>query len=98
LKKIKLLSFIKRIVEDGTDDSYTLLSLDKPIDASLTMQKSMQEIIHVQHNTCKHSFKITLDAFIKSNKSCKICLPTKMCAITDRNTVINNSQHNSQAI
>jgi len=98
LKKIKLLSFIKRIVEDGTDYSYTLLSLDKPIDASLALQKSMQEIIHVQHNTCNHSFKITLDAFIKSNKSCKTCLSTKVCAISDGNTVINNSQHNTQAI
>ena len=54
-----LLAFIKRIVEKGTDDGYTLLPLNKPMDESLTIQKNMQEIINVRNNTCEHITALT---------------------------------------
>ena len=98
MRKIMLLAFIKRIVEKGTDDRYTLLPLNKPMDESLTIQKSMQEIINVRNNTCEHSYEITIDEFIKNNKVCKTCLSTKISPISDGSTVIYNSLHNTQTI
>jgi superfamily II helicase len=98
MTNIEMHVFIKKLVEAGTEDRFTLLAGKKFLLEPKTIHNLMEEAVFVKNNTCKHSFKITLDAFIKSNKSCKTCLSTKMCAITDRNTVINNSQHNTQAI
>ena len=93
-----LQDFVKRIVEKGTDDRYTLLPFNKPMDEPLTIQKSMQEIINVRNNTCKHCYEITIDDFIKNNKVCKTCLSTKISPVSNESTVIYNSLHNAQTI
>jgi len=88
----------KKLVESGTADRFTLLPDKKHLLEPQTIQKLMKESIFVKNNTCGHSYKITLDAFIKSSKSCKPCLSTKMNALAGGNTVIYNSQHNTQTI
>ena len=98
MKKIMLHTFIKRLVEKGTDDRYTLLPLNKPMDESLTIQKSMQEIINVRNNTCEHSYEITIDEFIKNNKVCKSCLLVHNRHISSDNEAVYYSLHNTQTI
>ena len=98
MRKIMLHTFIKRIVEKGTDDRYTLLSLNNPIDKPLTIQKSMQEIINVKNNTCGHSYELTVSEFIKNNKICKTCLLSQDRHISGENNSICYSLHNTQTI
>ncbi len=98
MRKKMLHAFIKRIVEKGTDDRYTLLPLNKPMDEPLTIQKSMQEIINVRNNTCEHSYEITIDEFIKNNKVCKTCLLIHNRHISSDNEAVCYSLHNTQTI
>ena len=91
-------AFIKRIVEKGTDDRYTLLPLNKPMHKPLTIHKSMQEIINVRSNTCGHRHEITIDEFIKNNKVCKTCLLIHNKHISSDNETVSYSLHNTQTI
>lgn len=98
MNNVMMQEFIKRIVEKGTADRYTLLPAKKPIEEPLTIQKSMQEIINVKNYTCDHSYEITVSEFIKNNKVCKTCLFSQDRHIFDDNNAICYSLHNTQTI
>jgi len=59
--------FIKKMVEAGTEDRYTLLSHKKHLGEPQHMQKLMRELIIVKNNTCEHFHEIALGEFIKNN-------------------------------
>jgi len=98
MTNIKIHAFIKKLVEIGTEDSFTLLSGKKHLLEPKTIQKLMEEAVFVKNNACGHSYKITLSEFIKSSKNCKTCLSTQVSSTSDEKTVIYNSLHNTQAI
>ncbi|MBA1420718.1 MAG: hypothetical protein FAF03_07675 [Epsilonproteobacteria bacterium] len=98
MTNIEIYMFIKKLVEAGTENRFTLLSGKKHLLKTQTIQKLMKEVIFVKKNTCGHRYKITLFEFIKSSKDCKTCLYTHVSFPADRKTVIYNSLHNTQAI
>ena len=98
MTNIEMHWFIKKLVESGTADRFTLLPDKKHLLEPQTIQKLMKESIFVKNNTCGHSYKITLCEFIKSSKDCKTCLSTQMSSTSGRKTIIYNSLHNTQAI
>ena len=98
MNNVMMQAFIKRIVEKGTNDRYTLFPAKKPIEVHLTIQKSMQEIINVKNNTCGHSYEITVSEFIKNDKVCNACLLSQDRHISSDNNAICYSLHNTQMI
>ena len=98
MTNIEMHEFIKKLVEAGTEDRFTLLSGKKHILETQTIQKLMEEVIFVKNNTCGHRYKITLCEFIKSSKECRTCLSTHVSFPADGKTVIYNSLHNTQTI
>ena len=98
MANIEMHEFIKKLVEAGTKDRFTLLTSKKHIQEHQTIQKLMKEAVFVKNNTCGHRYMITLCEFIKSSKDCKTCLSTHVSFPADWETVIYNSLHNTQAI
>ena len=98
MTNIEMHEFIKKLVEAGTENRFTLLSSEKHLLETQTIQKLMEEAIFVKNNTCGHRYMINLCEFIKSNKECKTCLSTQVSLPSDRKTVLYNSLHNTQAI
>jgi len=90
--------FIKKLVEPGTEDRFTLLADKKYLREPQTIQKLMKESIFVENNTCRHRYNITIGEFIQSPKVCKTCFSTQISSLSSRKIVIYNSLHNTQAI
>lgn len=84
-------SFVKRLVESGTEGRFTLLSGKKYLKKLTTIQKSMKTSVLVKNNTCGHRYSITIADFIANNKVCKRCL-------SSQTTVGCDSLHNTQTI
>jgi hypothetical protein len=89
---------IKKLVEAGTKDVFTLLSDKRQLQKPLTIQKLLKESIFIKNNTCGHRYKIALGEFIKSDKACITCLSPQVSTTSVRKTVICNSLHNAHAI
>lgn len=98
MTNIEMHEFIKKLVEAGTKDRFTLHTSKKHLQKHQTIQKLMEEAIFIKNNTCGHSYKITLCEFIKSSKNCKTCLSSHVSLPSNRKTVIYNSLHNTQSI
>ena len=98
MTNIEIHEFIKKLVEAGTKDRFTLLTDKKHLQELQTIHKAMKESIFVKNNICGHRYKVTLCEFIESSKVCKTCLSTQVSSPSDRKTVIYNSLHNTQAI
>ena len=90
--------FIKKLVEPGTENKFTLLSNKTQLEEPQTIQNLMKKSIFVKHNTCGNRYNITLGEFIVNNKVCKTCLSTKVTWTSDSSTVMYDSLHNTQAI
>jgi len=91
-------TFIKKLVEPGTEGRFTLLTDKKHLREPQTIQKLMKESIFVKNNICRHSYNITLGEFIQSSKVCKTCFSTQASSPSSKKIVIYNSLHNTQAI
>ncbi len=89
---------MKKLVEAGTKDRFTLLSDKQQLHKPLSIQKLLKESIFIKNNTCGHRYKIALGEFIKSDKVCITCLSTQVSSPLDVKTVLYNSLHNTRAI
>ena len=98
MTNIEMHEFIKKLVEAGTEDRFTLLAGKKFLLEPKTIHNLMEEAVFVKNNTCGHRYKITLCEFIKSSKDCKTCLSTHVSLPSDGKTMIYNSLHITQAI
>lgn len=98
MKNIEIHRFIKKLVETGTEERFTLLDDKKYLWEPQTIQKFMEESIFVKSNICGHSYNITLVEFIANNKVCKRCLSTRVTSTSKSSTVMSNSLHNIQTI
>ena len=60
MSNIEIHRFIKKLVESGTEDRFTLLTDRKHLQEPQTIQKLMKESIFVKNNICGHRYKMTL--------------------------------------
>ena len=98
MTNIEMYEFIKKLVEAGTKDRFTLLTSKKYLQEHQTIQTLMEEAVFVKNNTCGHRYKITLCEFIESSKACKTCLSAQVSSTSNEKTVLYNSLHNTQTI
>jgi hypothetical protein len=97
LKNKNIHSLIKKIVEEGTSHAYTILHVQTNDMQTLTLQNTMEQSIHIEHNTCGHKYEILFGDFLQSKKVCKVCTSTLITGLSDQQAAIKYSQHNTHA-
>lgn len=95
IKTIHLL--IKKIVEEGTSHSYTLLHIKTKKKQAITMQNMLNHSITIENNSCKHAHEVLFGDFLQNKKECHICKSIQLSIFSDLSNAAKYSQHNIQA-
>jgi len=95
IKNIHLL--IKRIVEEGTSHTYTLLHIETKRKQPITILNMLDYSITIESNACKHTNKVLFGNFLQNKKECSVCRSIQLSVFVDLPDAAKYSQHNIQA-
>lgn len=66
-------SLVKKIVEEDTDNEYSLLSIENQGKKNLHTGKTMKRKMTLKHNVCGHTYALDIYEFIEGKRRCGKC-------------------------
>ena len=97
LRETDIRTLFRKIVEIGTSHTFTLLYIPTNNKKTSTLQNAMQQNIIVKNTLCGHTYEISFNDFLQSNKICKVCTLSEIAESSTHKVVNKYSQHNIQA-